>query len=241
MSLGQVVHEPRVTAIVPNYNHARFLRQRIDSILGQSYQNVEILLLDDCSSDDSRSVIAEYCVRFPGKVRAILNEENSGNVFRQWRKGVEAADGDLVWICESDDFCEPDFLAAIIPHFRDRSVNIAFGRIQFANQEGDLQPGLDNYRDGAEPGIWHEPIARPAKQWFCNGFGVNNVIANVGGCVWRRQDLHASVWQEAQTYSILGDWFLYCQVAGGGQIAYEPSAVAYFRQHGVNTSVSSVL
>lgn len=241
MSLGQVVHEPRVTAIVPNYNHARFLRQRIDSILGQSYQNVEVLLLDDCSSDDSRSVIAEYCMRFPGKVRAILNEENSGNVFRQWRKGVEAADGDLVWICESDDFCEPDFLAAIVPHFRDRSVNIAFGRIQFANQEGDFQPGLDNYRDGAEPGIWHEPVARPAKQWFCNGFGVNNVIANVGGCVWRRQDLQASVWQEAQTYSILGDWFLYCQVAGGGQIAYEPSAVAYFRQHGVNTSVSSFL
>src|SRR5207342_747875 len=61
------------------------------------------------------------------------------------------------------------------------------------------------------------------------------------GCVWRRQDLQASVWQEAQTYSILGDWFLYCQVADGGQIAYEPSAVAYFRQHGVNTSVSSFL
>lgn len=232
-------YAPKVTAVVPNYNHARFLRQRVDSILNQTYQNLEVLLLDDCSSDDSREIIAEYCERHPGRVRAILNEHNSGNVFRQWRKGVEAADGDLVWICESDDFCEPDFLASVVPHFRDRSVNIAFGRIQLADQEGNINPWLDSYREGAEPGIWAEPLVRPAQEWFAGGFGVNNVIANVGGCVWRHQTLPEMVWEEAQTYGVLGDWFLYSHVAGGGQIAYEPAAVAYFRQHGVNTSVSS--
>lgn len=237
--LQQLEYAPRVTAIVPNYNHARFLRQRIDSILAQTYPNLDVLLLDDCSSDESREVIAEYCERHPDRVRALLNDRNAGNVFRQWRKGVEAADGDLVWICESDDFCEPDFLAALVPHFRDRSVNIAFGRIQFADRDGNFQQGLDNYREGAEPGIWGEAVVRPAQRWFAGGFGVNNVIANVGGCVWRRQALPGQVWEEAQTYTILGDWFLYCQVAGGGQIAYEPSAVAYFRQHGTNTSVSS--
>lgn len=237
--LRRLEYAPKVTAVVPNYNHARFLRQRIDSILNQTYPNVDVLLLDDCSSDDSRDVIAEYCERHPGRVRSILNERNAGNVFRQWRKGVEAADGELVWICESDDFCEPDFLASIVPHFKDRSVNIAFGRIQIADRDGDVNYWLDTYREGAEPGIWAEPLVRPAQQWFAGGFGVNNVIANVGGCVWRRQALPDAVWEEAQTYSILGDWFLYCQVAGGGQIAYEPAAVAYFRQHGVNTSVAS--
>lgn len=237
--LQRIEYTPRVTAIVPNYNHARFLRQRIDSILAQTYPHLDVLLLDDCSTDDSRAVIAEYCDRYPGRVRAILNDRNAGNVFRQWRKGVEAAEGDLVWICESDDFCEPDFLASLVPHFRDRSVNIAFGRIQFADRDGNFQEGLDNYREGAEPGIWGESIVRPANRWFAGGFGVNNVIANVGGCVWRRQALPQAVWEEAQTYTILGDWFLYCHVAGGGQVAYEPKAVAHFRQHGANTSVSS--
>jgi hypothetical protein len=66
---------------------------------------------------------------------------------------------------------------------------------------------------------------------------VNNVIPNVGGCVWRRHALPDETWCEAMTYSVLGDWFLYLNIAGGGTLAFEPEAIAYFRQHGGNTSV----
>ncbi|WP_157014691.1 glycosyltransferase [Mesorhizobium xinjiangense] len=237
--LERMEFQPKISVIVPNFNHARFLERRIDSILAQSYRNFEIIILDDCSSDDSRNIIESYRTRFPNLIRAIFNEKNSGNVFRQWRKGVENSEGDLAWICESDDFCEPDFLANLVPYFRDRSVNIAFGCIQFCNSEGKPQAGLDQYREGAEGGIWNEPLVRPAHRWFVGGFGVNNVIANVGGCIWRRQDLPSSVWEEAETFSVVGDWFLYCHLAQGGQIVFDPAAIAYFRQHGSNTSVSS--
>lgn len=232
-------HTPRVSAIVPNYNHARFLEQRIDSILAQTYDNIEILILDDCSTDDSRPVIERYCAEYPDRIRALFNDENSGNVFRQWRQGIENSAGEFVWICESDDFCEPDFLESLVKHFKDRSVNVAFGRIQFSDKDCNLQRGLDQYRERAEPGVWDAPLTRPAPRWFAGGFGVNNVIANVGGCVFRRQSLSETLWEEAGSYSILGDWFLYSHLADGGQIAYEPSAVAYFRQHGGNTSVAS--
>ena len=47
---------------------------------------------------------------------------------------------------------------------------------------------MDAYREGAEAGIWGGTLRRPAYKWFSGGFGVNNVIANVGGSVWRRQD-----------------------------------------------------
>lgn len=237
--LQQVEYRPKVSVIVPNFNHGRFLEQRIQSILKQSYHNLELLILDDCSSDDSREIIARYCHRYPEMIRFIPNSENSGNVFRQWRKGVENTEGELVWICESDDICEPDFLASLVSNFKDRSVNIAFGRIQFCDKDGNFRAGLDQYREGAEAGIWDQRIGRPASEWFANGFGVNNVIANVGGCIFRRQLLSASIWEEAETFTVLGDWFLYAHLAGGGQIVYEPSAVAYFRQHGDNTSVSS--
>jgi len=232
-------YSPKVSAIVPNYNHARFLEQRIDSILAQTYEDVEILILDDCSTDDSRAVIERCCEKKPDRIRALFNDKNSGNVFRQWRKGIENTDGELVWICESDDFCEPDFLEGLVENFKDRSVNIAFGRIQFSDESGNLREGLDQYREIAEPGIWDAPLTRPARRWFTGGFGVNNIIANVGGCIFRRQSLPESVWAETENYSVLGDWFLYCHLVGGGQIAYEPSAVAYFRQHSSNTSVAS--
>lgn len=232
-------YAPKVSVIVPNYNHDRFLEQRLDSILNQTYRNIEVLVLDDRSTDDSRTVIESYRERHPDRIRTMFNEENSGNVFRQWRKGIEHSDGELVWICESDDFCEPDFLEGLVEKLKDRSVNIAFGRIHFSDGDGNFQVGMDHYREGAEPGIWSDPVSRPARRWFTGGFGVNNVIANVGGCVFRRRFLPEEVWSEAENYYILGDWFLYVHLAGGGKISYEPSSVAYFRQHGGNTSVNA--
>ncbi|WP_144579155.1 glycosyltransferase [Agrobacterium sp. DE0009] len=229
----------RVTAIVPNFNHARYLAQRLDSILSQTYPLIDILVLDDCSTDNSRSVIDSYVTRFPGRISAVYNTENSGNVFRQWQKGHSLAEGDLVWICESDDFCEPTFIERMISAFRDPSVMVAFGRIQFANSRGEYFAGLDHYREDSEPGIWDSRLTRPAAEWFRGGFGVKNVIANVGGSLWRRFEISDRVWEEARHYKIMGDWYLYAVIAGGGQIAYEPSAVSYFRIHESNTSGSS--
>ncbi len=238
-SLQQKEHKPKVSVIVPNYNHSDFLKKRIDSIINQTYQNFELLLLDDCSTDDSRNILTNYASNYPNKVKCIFNEVNTGNVFKQWRKGIENSTGELIWICESDDYCENDFLEKIVEQFRNPAVNIAFGRIQFCDLNDKPMKGLDSYREGAEAGIWKNTLIRPAHQWFCNGFGVNNVIANVGGCVFKKQSFEPDIWEEAESYKILGDWFLYCHIANGGLIVYEPTAVAYFRQHGSNTSVSS--
>lgn len=232
-------YSPFISIVVPNYNHADFLSKRLDSILQQTYDNYEVLILDDCSIDDSREIIQKYADKYPNKIRTLFNQKNAGNVFKQWRKGVENSKGDFVWICESDDYCENDFLEKVVSHFNNTAVNIVFGRIQFCDTNNNLIEGLDNYREGAESGIWKDVIIRPAKDWFCNGLGVNNLIANVGGCVFRKQTLTSKTWQEAETYKILGDWFLYSKIAKGGLIVYEPKAIAYFRQHGINTSVSS--
>ena len=228
-----------VSAVVPNFNHGRFLRQRLDSILSQTYPVMEIVVLDDASTDDSRIVIQEYVLRYPQRVRTVYNETRSGNVFDQWRKGHEAAKGDLVWICESDDSCEPDFLERMIPHFSDSSVLLAFGRIQFIDDTGRMRPGLDQYRESAEPGIWNSAIVRPAHEWFAGAFGVKNVIANVGGSLWRRFDVAPDLWEVAKSFRVMGDWYLYLGLARGGGIAYEPAAVSYFRIHQTNTSVAA--
>ena len=235
-SIDKSNYAPKISAIIPNYNHARFLTQRIESILCQTYTNIEIIILDDCSTDDSRDIIDFYCSVYPDKIRRIFNTENSGNVFRQWHKGIGAATGDLIWICESDDFCDVDFIQNLYPYFADMSVSMAFGRILYVDPEGNFADGLDGYRERSEAGIWGRPLVRPAAEWFSKGFGVNNVIANVGGCLFRRSDIRPSIWAEAQTYHVVGDWLLYIEIAGGGQIAWDPKAISYFRQHGKNTS-----
>jgi glycosyltransferase involved in cell wall biosynthesis len=232
-------YRPLVSVIVPNFNHARFLLGRISSIYQQSYTNIELILLDDNSEDGSPTVLDELAEHSPFPVKKAYNKQNSGNVFSQWEKGFQMASGELVWICESDDFCEAEFLERLVPYFADRSVMMAFGRIQFCDTANRTIPGLDAYREQAEPAIWSEPLVRSAAEWFANGFGRKNVIANVGGCVIRKQEVDPAIWREARSYKICGDWFLYVQWAGGGRIAFDPRAISYFRQHGHNTSASN--
>jgi len=98
----------KVSVIIPNYNHAQFLERRIESVLNQSIQDVEIILLDDCSTDNSRDVIERY--RDNVRVSHIeYNDTNGGSAFKQWRKGVGLAVGEWVWIAESDDWADNVF------------------------------------------------------------------------------------------------------------------------------------
>src|SRR6516225_8534922 len=76
---------PSVSVIVPNYNHARYLRRRVDSIVDQTYQDFELILLDDCSTDGSREVLQSYAD--DPRVRIEFNDENTGTPFKQWNRG----------------------------------------------------------------------------------------------------------------------------------------------------------
>ena len=232
-------YKPLVSVIVPNYNHAAFLEERVQSIFSQTYSNLELILMDDCSTDNSREVLEKLAARSPFETKTVFNEQNSGNVFAQWRRAFSLAKGELVWICESDDLCESNFLELMVRHFADRGVMLAFGRIQFCDAGGRALEGLDQYRENAEPGVWAKPIVRSAQTWFANAFGRNNVIANVGGCVIRNQPISDDTWAACQRFKICADWYLYILLANGGKIAYDPGAVAYFRQHGSNTSASN--
>src|SRR5436190_523139 len=104
---------PLVSVVIPNYNHAEYLKQRIDSVLTQTYADIEVIILDDCSTDNSRAIIESY--RGHEKISHIVfNEQNSGNTFQQWDKGIQLTKGEYIWIAESDDWCEITLLETII-------------------------------------------------------------------------------------------------------------------------------
>jgi glycosyltransferase involved in cell wall biosynthesis len=71
---------PKVSIVIPNYNHATYLGRRVESVLRQTFQDFEVILLDDCSTDDSRSLLSEYAC--DPRVRMEFNEKNSGSPFK---------------------------------------------------------------------------------------------------------------------------------------------------------------
>ena len=93
---------PKVSIIIPNYNHATFLERRIEGVLNQSYKDWELIILDDASTDDSRSIIERFAQKHP-PIQTVFNQKNSGGPFPQWNRGAEMAKGDYLWFAESDD------------------------------------------------------------------------------------------------------------------------------------------
>lgn len=101
-----------VSVIIPVYNAEKFLKRCIDSVLNQSYSNIEIILVDDCSTDSSRLIMDYYAKHFKNIV-AIYNEERlypggARNV------GLDAANGNFIYFLDSDDFISPDAVATLV-------------------------------------------------------------------------------------------------------------------------------
>ena len=229
-------YEPLVTVIVPNYNHAPFLAERLDSIYGQSYRNFEVLLMDDASGDGSADILKDYANRYPDKTRLLLNSANSGSPFAQWRKGLEHANGKLIWIAESDDYCELDFLEKLVEKFRVPAVMLAFSRSLFV-KNGSVTWSIEEYlKDGTfASGSFMITASNCVKEYFF----LRNIIPNVSSCVFRKPvDMKLLEDPDWNRMKVCGDWVFYLHLIKGGAVAYTAETTNYYRQHDSNTSVS---
>jgi glycosyltransferase involved in cell wall biosynthesis len=222
---------PRVSVIVPCYNHARYLPERLDSIYGQTFDDFEVILLDDASTDGSAAILADYAARSPDRTRLVTNPVNSGGVFRQWRAGLARARGTLCWIAESDDRCAPDFLAKLVPAFDDETVLLAHARCRFVDADG-LETGftLDDHLEPVGAATWRESFVRSALAEVRDGLGVCNTIPNVSAAVFRNPAglplLDDPDWLSMR---ICGDWLFYLHLLAGGRIAFRADAGSEFR------------
>lgn len=218
---------PAVSVIVPNYNHAPFLRQRIDSILGQTCQDFELILIDDGSSDDSRTVMESY--RDNSHVSHIVcNSANSGSAFLQWNKGISLAKGDWIWVAESDDYADPVFLERLMAEAnRVPDCTLAYAATWWVDQQGKK--------------LWETPYSNKVNPYDGQTFirqklAVNNSIANVSECLFRRDKFHASESHRYERMRLCGDWFFYILLAEQGSVVEIEEPLSYYRQHDTNIS-----
>ena len=221
---------PTVSVIVPNYNHAPYLKQRIESILDQTYQDFELILLDDCSTDGSRDVMEGYRSN-PHVSHIVYNENNSGSAFRQWNKGIELAKGDWIWVAESDDYAEPIFLERMMNEVaKVPDCVLAYSATWWVDQQGNKlweTPHSDrvNIYDG------HDFIRK--KLAICNS------IANVSECIFRRDKFRPSESHRYEHMRLCGDWFFYLLLAEQGKVVELEEPLSYYRQHSTNISGSA--
>lgn len=115
----------KLSVIVPVYNTQKYLKRCIDSILYQSYSNLEIIIVNDASTDNSDSIIQEYCC-MDARVRCVSHSENKG-LFYARVTGVSYATGDYVAFVDSDDYISVNYYADLIEYASENECDIVAG------------------------------------------------------------------------------------------------------------------
>jgi glycosyltransferase involved in cell wall biosynthesis len=233
-----------VSVIVPNYNYARHLEQRLETIWAQTVPISEIILLDDASTDGSEAVMARLQQKSPIPLRIIRNEKNSGSVSRQWARGVSLATGDLVWIAEADDFSDPGFLAAALPAFSDPEVVMSYTESRMVDENGQVVgPNYLGYVADIDPTRWTADFRADGMQEVATALAVKNTVPNVSAAVFRREALHSVIEQhleEMTGYRNAADWLCYVRLlARGGAIRFTARALNNHRRHANSVTIAA--
>lgn len=221
---------PKVSVIVPCYNHASFVAERIQSILNQTYQDFELILMDDCSTDASVSVLTQF--KEEEKVsHFILNDKNSGNTFKQWNKGISLAQGEYIWIAESDDLVEPVFLENLVP-ILDEQKNTSIAYCQSIRlDEQNNQHGLWKfYSSNIDTSIFSTSFTMKGTTFIENFLVTENVIPNASAVLFRK-----SVFLETEGASeevkYCADWLQWLKMLSRYDVSYLSAPYNYFRFH----------
>lgn len=216
---------PTVSVIIPNYNHAPYLKERIDSVLNQTYQDFEVIILDDCSPDNSVEVIEQYRSN-PHVSHILINEQNTRNTFIQWERGISMAKGRYIWIAESDDVAELQLLETLIGQLEQHpDASVAFCHSRLIDADGGLL-SEQNTKNPAQPG----QITIDGSCTFLRHLLIFNYIYNASMAVFRR-DVYDRANPDYKQFRYCGDWHFWASVCAAGRVIEVYDMLSRFRQH----------
>lgn len=221
---------PLVSIVVPNYNHAKYLPQRLESILAQTFRDYELILLDDCSTDNSREVLSAFATRAP--VRLIFNERNSGSPFIQWQRGATVATGKYLWIAESDDFADPNLLQTLVAVLDGNpAVGLAYCQSRRVSVDGAPGALCEEGNSPLHPTRWNNDYVNGGRDELARYFVVQNTVANASAVLTRREVFLRAL-TGAESRRLSGDWWTWARMLLESDIAYVAKPLNYFRMHG---------
>ena len=219
---------PRVSVVIPNYNHAPYLRQRIRSVLDQTYGDTEVIALDDASTDDSMRIIEEF--RSDPRVRVFPGAVNSGSTYRQWNKGVALAGGEYVWIAESDDYADERLLERLVGML-EGNPRCGMACCESWYVYGDAPPTTrTNQSHLPENGRWRQDYVADGRSECAEHLILCNTMPNASAIVFRRA-LYERLGGADESMRLCSDWLLWVRMLEASDLAHVGEPLNYYRCH----------
>jgi glycosyltransferase involved in cell wall biosynthesis len=226
---------PKVSIILPSYNHSQFLIDRLKTIASQTYKDWEAIIIDDRSSDKSVEMINEFLKFNPAmKIKHfIVNETNSGSGYKSWQKGIALAETEYIWIAETDDYSEPSFLEESIRVLEKNSyIPLVFCTSNYVDKNSQFL--YDSRKRTLSLGIPENTFGLIKNEVIINSFPFNPFIINGSSAVFRKpiKPIPDALFQ----YRQMSDLFLWSWIIQKQDIAFLNKKLSNFRRHADSTT-----
>jgi glycosyltransferase involved in cell wall biosynthesis len=217
---------PKVSFVIPCYKLAHLLSECVNSILSQSYGDFEVLIMDDCSPDNTPEVAASF--QDP-RVKHVRNEPNLGHL-RNYNKGISLSRGKYVWLISADDCLRR-------PYVLERYVRL----MESHPRLGYVFCPAMKLRNGSEVGICgysihgdHDSIF-DGRQFVANLIHANTIVS-ASGMV--RKQCYDEIGVFPLNMPWAGDWYLWCVFALHTDVGYFAEPMVYYREHELSMTTS---
>ena len=221
------LHSPLVSVVMPSYNHEKYLPQSVESVLNQDYKNIQLIIVDDCSTDSSREIVKHYA-SIDDRIVPLYHERNFG-IARTLNDGLRLVKGDYLAFLGSDDLWYVDKLTRELKEVNgDKSV-IVWSEGDVIDSEGnnlnmkfvdDLHHATERQKEG-------DIVKEILKGFFI--FGQSVLIP--------KELLQGISFNEDFRY--YNDYLFYLYVFSNGKAKYIPEPTAAYRIHGNNSILSN--
>lgn len=216
---------PRVSVILPNYNYARYLKERIRSILSQTMRSLELIYLDDHSSDQSNAVAAEFAS--DARMQRHCFSENSGQVYQRWNDGAALARGEWLWFAGADDAAHPRFLDHLLS-LADRHPSCGLLRGNFYRIDG-----AGRIIDRASDDFLRRP--KDHQSYFATSAAELPYLATftypTASALLIRRDLFERLGGFDVRVPLAADILFYLRLAALADVAYSAEVLCVYRDH----------
>lgn len=211
---------PTVSVIVASFNYGHYIDQCIRSVLGQGYPDLELIVVDDCSTDDSWNRIRSY---HDTRINAVRQVQNSGHL-DALNRGIALSRGRYIALLGADDFWEPSFLRELVTVLdKHEEVGLAYSAFWLSSEDGTSKP------------IFHRMIA-PTGDSLGNHLShllFYNFIPPVSA-LFRKNCLDYIGGSFPKHVPLSEDWHLWLMIGLRHAVYYRGVALAHYRVHGHN-------
>ncbi|MDD5216876.1 MAG: glycosyltransferase [Candidatus Omnitrophica bacterium] len=221
---------PKVSIIMPSYNHGLFIREAIESVLKQTYGDWELLIVDDGSEDDSLNTAEAYARLFHPKIQLIRHPDNSHlGIMETYRVALNRATGNLISFLESDDVWEHDGLETKVRALeKHKDVALVYTDVELFGEESHSKNTMERY---CELVIRKEQRTRP---YFAYDLIYVNLIPTFSCVLVRAQAMSGLDFSVPDAYSKWLDRWLWAQIALRGKFLYVSQKKTRWRFHQKN-------